>query len=76
MLDTGYRHRIRDLAEELLRERREPLHNSEIATVVLNRLGLADKVTAKTVNTALHDDPQGRFQRVAAGTWTLKEYRR
>lgn len=70
------RDQIRDAAEELLRSAREPLHNSRIAEVVLSRLGLSGSVSAKTVNTCLHDDPQTRFIRTGKGTWTLKEFRR
>lgn len=66
------RDQIRDEAEHALRAAREPMHNSKITEVVLRTLGLEGEVSAKTVNTCLHDDPQGRFARVAAGTWTLK----
>lgn len=68
------RDRIRDAAEELLRTTREPLHNSRIASEVLGRLGLSGKMSAKDVNTCLHDDPRARFKRVAPGTWTLREF--
>jgi len=75
MAEKGYRNRIRDMAAEVLQERGEPLHHSAIASIVLTRLGLVGQVTAKTVNTSLHDDPLGRFERVGAGTWTLKARR-
>lgn len=70
------RDQIRALAEEVLLQHREPMHNSLIANAVLPRLGLADSVSSKTVNTCLHDDPEGRFIRVGAGTWTLRKLRR
>jgi hypothetical protein len=70
------RDQIRDQAEAVLRAAREPLHNSTITDSVCAALGLDGKVSAKTVNTCLHDDPQSRFMRVGAGTWTLKEFRR
>lgn len=73
---SSTRDRIRDSAEALLRIAREPLHNSKIADHVLQELALSATVTAKTVNTCLHDDPQNRFLRVGPGTWTLKEFRR
>lgn len=70
------RDQIRTLAEEVLLQHSEPMHNSLIANVVLPRLGLADSISRKTVNTCLHDDPEGRFIRVGAGTWTLRTLRR
>lgn len=70
------RETIRDLTETLLRTTRSPMHNSQIADTVLKQMGLTGTVSYKTVNTSLHDDPEGRFLRVAKGTWTLKEPRR
>lgn len=67
---------IRDLAEDILRQVREPLHNSELTRRILPSLGIGAAVTAKTVNTCLHDDPKFRFQRVGKGTWTLREFSR
>lgn len=63
---------IRDGAEAALKAARRPLHNSEIAELVLPQLGLSQSVSSKDVNTALHDDPCARFVRVGRGTWTLK----
>jgi hypothetical protein len=68
------RDRIRDKTEAILREAGAPLHNSRIAEVVLPTLGLSGLVSAKDVNTCLHDDPANRFVRVAKGTWTLREF--
>lgn len=66
------RDRIRNLAEEIIRYRRMPLHNTEVTEYVRSRLGQLDEVSAKTVNTCLHDDPKGRFVRVGPGTWDVK----
>lgn len=66
------RDRIRDAAEQLLRARGDPMHNSEIAQYILLELGLHGELSAKDVNTSLHDDPLQRFIRVGRGTWTLK----
>jgi hypothetical protein len=70
------RDQIRDKAEEILRECRTPMHNSKIAELVLPMLGLNALMSAKDVNTCLHDDPANRFIRVEKGTWTLKEFAR
>lgn len=66
------RDRIRNESEQVLRERRKPLHNVELAEIVLPRLGISG-MTAKDLNTCLHDDPKARFVRVGRGTWTLKD---
>lgn len=68
------RDQIRDAVEELLRRNGRPMHNTELAGAVLSGLGLAGRVKPKDLNTALHDDPQGRFARVGRGVWALKEY--
>jgi hypothetical protein len=68
------RDRIRDKAEEVLRESQTPMHNAQIAELVLPSLGLSAIVSAKDLNTCLHDDPANRFIRVSKGTWTLKEF--
>lgn len=60
---------IRAEALKVLEEEGSPMHFSEIADVVLARLGLVENVTAKTLNTSLHDDPSGRFKRVGFGRW-------
>ena len=67
------RDQIRDVAEQALRRSTRPMHNSEITQAILSELALtAADLSAKTVNTCLHDDPSGRFARVAAGTWDLR----
>ncbi len=60
---------IRAEALKVLEEAGAPLHFTEIASVVLVRLGIEATVTAKTLNTSLHDDPVGRFKRVGLGKW-------
>lgn len=64
------RDRIRDVAAQALRRSTRPMHNSEITQAILSELALTSTVlSVKTVNTCLHDDPSGRFARMAAGTW-------
>lgn len=70
---SSKRDRIPDEAAYFLRSADGPTHVSLIASAVLARLGLADEVKVKDVNTALHDDPQRRFVRVDAGTWVLSK---
>ena len=70
------RDQIRDAAEQLLRAAPGPLHNLQIAESILPQLGLTGKVTPKTVNTCLHDDPSSRFVRVGKGTWALRSFSR
>jgi hypothetical protein len=60
---------IRAEALKVLKESGAPVHFTDIAAVVLARLGLESTVTAKTLNTSLHDDPEGRFKRVGLGRW-------
>ena len=68
------RDQIRDLAERAIRQTGRPMHNSELTALILTELGLTEaELSAKTVNTSLHDDPAFRFSRVAAGTWSLRE---
>lgn len=81
MRDRPYskRDRIRDVAERILREEGEPLHISTLAPRVADQMGPAapgEMIDSKTVNNSMHDDPKGRFLRVAIGTWTLKTLRR
>lgn len=47
------------------------MHYEEIAAVVLRDMGLLGAEPPKALNTALHDDPGGRFARVGKGTWAL-----
>ena len=76
-MTTSKRDRARDVAERLLAARREPLHNTDIAAAIWDETGLSEsEMSAKDVNTALHDDPKQRFHRVSRGTWTLKRLRR
>jgi hypothetical protein len=63
---------VRQEAHTLLRSRADPLHYTEIASVVLVRLHLEASMSAKDVNTCLHDDPEHRFVRVKRGTWTCR----
>lgn len=66
------RDRIRAAAEEELRRSGLPMHDSDLAAAVIPRLQLVQTVSSKTVNASLHDDPEGRFQRVGRGTWVLR----
>jgi len=65
------RDQIRDGAECALREAGRPLHYREIAAAVLPTLSLSNTVSAKALNTSLHDDTSARFKRVGKGTWAL-----
>ena len=76
MTATGSkRDRIRDIAEDMMRRSGGPLHNTALADGILPRLAAGESATAKDVNTALHDDPLDRFERVGKGTWTLRKRR-
>lgn len=66
------RERIRDAAEEILRSAGAPLHNREITERLHGQTGFEGDVTPKDVNTTLHDDPLGRFQRVGRGIWRVQ----
>ena len=63
------RDQIRDGAECALREAGRPLHYREIAAAVLPTLSLSHTVSAKALNTRLHDDASARFKRVGKATW-------
>lgn len=66
------RDRIRDAAQEILRAAGVALHNREITERLLGQMSFEGSVTPKDVNTTLHDDPRGRFERVGRGTWRLR----
>jgi hypothetical protein len=69
--EPSKRDRMRAEAARLLRDADgQALHVSEIASRILPALGLTS-VSVKDLNTALHDDPERRFVRVAKGTWKL-----
>lgn len=68
---TSKRNRMRDLAEELLRQHGAPMHYSELAAAIYSHLALEATEPPKALNTALHDDPAARFRRVGKGTWEL-----
>jgi hypothetical protein len=72
MARASKRAAVRDEAEKLLRNVGKPLHYSEIAGSVLRLLQPGETMSAKDVNTCLHDDPQRRFIRVKRGTWTCR----
>jgi hypothetical protein len=46
-----------------------PVYFTDIASVVVSRLGLESTMTVETLNTSFHDDPEGRFKRVGLGGW-------
>ena len=62
---------IRDGCAKAIAAAGRPLHNTDLVQTVLVPLSLDGVVTAKALNTCLHDDPQFRFKRVAPGTWSL-----
>lgn len=66
------RNLIRQYAVEILASAPYPVHVSRLAELVLPRIPGGAEITQKTVNTSLHDDPLGRFERVGLGTWKLK----
>ena len=68
------RDRIRAAVETLLAEHSAPMHYERLAEIVLPALGLEDRAKPKDLNTALHDDPMGRFRRVGKGTWALGKW--
>lgn len=70
-LVNSKRDRIRDLAEAAIRKAGGPMHNTDLADFILPKLQTGESASAKDINTALHDDPQGRFTRVGKGTWAL-----
>lgn len=64
------RDRMRELAAELLERRGGAMHYTRLAESIYPELALATE-PVKALNTALHDDPAGRFRRVGKGTWAL-----
>lgn len=71
--NKSQRDKLRDRVADLLRAENKPLHNSEIARIVLPEFGLDGSWSLKDLNTCLHDDYDQRFVRVEKGTWTLHE---
>jgi hypothetical protein len=69
--EPSRRDRVREAAEFLLRARKEPLHNTEIAVAILPDLGLSGEMSPKDVNTTLHEDPQSRFESAGRGMWRI-----
>lgn len=63
---------IRKYAAEALAQAMVPLHVSRITEIVAPRIP-NEEITQKAVNTSLHDDTLGRFERVGKGTWTLRQ---
>ena len=69
MREPSRRDLIRAEALKIQEQAGAPVHFNDIASVALARLGLESTVTAKTLNTCLHDDPKGRFKRGGLGRW-------
>ena len=65
------RQSVQEAAEKLLRSSATPMHYKAIAQSVLPALGLTGRLSAKDLNTALHEDKLHRFIRVGKGTWTV-----
>lgn len=62
---------VRHAAAMVLRTTPRPLHYSELAGVILPSLGLQGRLSPKSVNNILHQDPEKRFRRVGRGLWVL-----
>lgn len=71
-MGQSVRDQIRAAAAKALAASGVPLHNTKLAGQILPLLGLVGQVSAKTLNTCLHDDPQQRFERVGPGLWKLR----
>jgi len=64
---------IRDLAENALKHGAGSLHNTEPTRRTLPPLHLKTTITPKPISTCHHGDIKFRFERVAKGTWQLRD---
>ena len=67
------RERLLNAAEIALRDGGRPMHFTELAHVVYDRLGLVNEPAAR-LNGVLHDDSSGRFRRTGRGRWSLANW--
>ena len=72
MTGKNSREDVRRLIQAELARTMSPLHNTALLKLIAPRLPESAVLTAKGLNTLLHDDPAGRFVRVGPGLWQLK----
>lgn len=65
---------VADLAEEILRARKHPLHYLELTRLILEKRTITSRTPANTVSSVLATNP--RFKRVAEGVYALASWKK